>query len=104
MIWRPPRSTLTRALVPYTTLFRARPLVRGARAGAQGRPGQRGPARGARPLDPGGLARTGRDRARRPALRRIGPRRALRPRVRALPHGPAGTDVAVGDAGAGPRR
>src|SRR3546814_329067 len=82
-IRRPPRSTRTDTLFPYTTLFRSQPGQRLHLSGADLRPGDRrhlvwGTAR----LDPGRgrCARASRDRAgatRRPS----GDRRGTRPQV-----------------------
>src|SRR3546814_18185903 len=64
MIRRPPRSTRTDTLFPYTTLFRAPALSRGARRGGAGagRPLLAGDLRGRRDQlrrKGAGLARTG---------------------------------------------
>src|SRR3546814_10263283 len=84
MIRRPPRSTRTDTLFPYTTLFRSRRRVAGARA--------RRCAVVRDVFDPaGGKRRAGR-RLPRPHARRRGRAagRALRPRVRRRPATAAG--------------
>src|SRR3546814_3987993 len=66
MIRRPPRSTRTDTLFPYTTLFRScRPAARGGRT-APDRP----PDRDLHAHDRGRIRRLGRPRARRPVAGR----------------------------------
>src|SRR3546814_4874985 len=63
MIRRPPRSTRTDTLFPYTTLFRSAVDGRGGRAGARPAPARRHPRRRGRLRTPvhGAAGRRGRD-------------------------------------------
>src|SRR3546814_643999 len=88
MIRRPPRSTRTYTLFPYTTLFRSR--RRRARASTQARGPGRGPGDGHDRRSRGrGHRATARAREPRGA-RRPGPRRGRRPGRADLPQRPAG--------------